>query len=188
MRRNVGLFLVCGLVLPLLVAASASAQGATMVVTPKSARAGDVVRVRSFNGNFSTATGTSNVVIRDGTRTGRILRSTPPDPRGNINIEFPLPADLQPGWHLLVATQTVDATGRQRGFTPGRTRLRITAASAGSAAPAGRGGSPGSPLGFLAIGPALVLIATGATLTARNLRTRNRPPARQLADANEGSK
>lgn len=175
MRRKAGLVFVCGLVLPLVVAATASAQGALIRVTPKAAAPGAVVNVRSFNGNFSTAVGSSAVFIRLATRNGRVLRSTSPDARGNINVEFPLPPDLQPGWHLLLATQTVDANGRQRGFTPGRTRLRITAASAGSAAPAGRGGSPGSPVGLLAIGSALILLATGAALTARSLRTLNRP-------------
>jgi hypothetical protein len=176
MRRKVWLFFVCGLVLPLVVAATASAQGATMVVTPKSARPGDVVNVRSFNGGFVTAAGTSNVVIRLATRKGRELRTAPVDPRGNINVDVPLPGDLQPGWHLLLGTQTIEVNDRQRSFTPGRTRLRITAASAGSAAPGGRGGSPDSPLGLLAMGSALILLVTGAALTARKLRTLNRPP------------
>lgn len=178
MRRKVWLFFVCGLVLPLLVAASASAQGATMVVTPKTARPGDVVNVRSFNGGFSSAAGTTNVVIRLATRTGRILRTADVDPRGNINVDFPLPGDLQPGWQLLLGTQTIEVNNRQRSFTPGRTRLLVTAAAArgGSAAPGGGRFSPGSPLGLLAIGSALILLATGATLTARKLRPLNRSP------------
>jgi len=167
------LVFLCALVLPLAVAATASAQ---MRVTPKTPARGAVVNVRSFNGSFSTAAGRSAVSIRDGTRNGRVLRSTSPDARGNINVDFPLPADLQSGWHLLVATQTVDATGRQVGFTPIRTRMRIAGASAGSAAPGGRGGSPGSPLGLWAIGSVVILLATGAALTARRLRTLNRPP------------
>lgn len=179
MRRKLGLFLVCGLVLPLVVAASASAQGATMMVTPKTASPGQVVTVRSFSGGFSTAAGTSGVVIRLDTRTGRVLRTVTPDARGNINVEFPLPGDVPAGWRLLVATQTVDANGRQRGFTPARTRLRVGGAAAGSAAPGGPGGSPGSPgspLGLLALGSGLILLLTGGALTARKLRTPNRSP------------
>ncbi len=175
MRRNVGLFLVCALVFPLAVAASASGQGATMVVTPKEARAGDTVNVRSFNGGFSTASGTSNVNIRLDTRSGRLLRSIPPDARGNINVDIPLPADVSAGWHLILGTQTTEQNGRQRAFTPARTRIRILAASAGAAAPGGPGGSPGSPLGLVAVGSALILLAIGAALTARRLRTHNRP-------------
>lgn len=181
MRRNVGLFLVCGFVLPLVVAASASAQGALIRVAPKSAGPGDVVNVRSFNGNFVTAAGTTGVVIRLDTRWGRILRSTTADARGNINIDIPipepLPADMQPGWHLLIASQTIEVNGRQRSFTPGRTRLRITATSggAGSAAPSGRGGPPDLPLGLFGLGSALCLLGTGAVLAVRRFR---RPPNR----------
>lgn len=175
MRGKVGLFFVCGLVLPLAFAATASAQ---MVVTPKSAKPGDVINLRNFSGNFVTAAGISGVVVRDGTRNGRVLRTTSPDARGNINVDIPLPGDLKLGWHLLVATQTIDANGRTKSFVPLRTRLRVVSASAGSAPPAGRGGpldSPGSPLGLWAIGSALTLLATGAALTARKLRTLNRP-------------
>jgi len=176
MRRNVGLFFVCGLVLPLVVAASAAAQGANIVVTPKTARVGETVNLRTFNGSYTNAAGSSGVVIRDGTRTGRVLRNATADSRGNINVDFPLPGDLQPGWHLLVAVQTIDANNRQRGFLPGRTRLLVTAAAGGSAVPGGRGGLPDSPLGLLALGSALVLLATGAALTTRKLRTLKQPP------------
>ena len=182
MRRKVGLFFVGGLLLPLLVSASASAQGSTMRVTPKNAGPGQVVNVRSFNGSFVSATGTSAVLIRLDTRWGRVLRSTTADTRGNINVDIPipdpLPADLQPGWHLLIASQTIEANGRQRSFTPARTRVRITATPSGasSAAPGGRGGLPDSPVGLLALGSAFALLGTGAALTARRLRTLNRPP------------
>lgn len=175
MGRKIGLFSVCGLLLPLAFAASASAQGTNLIVTPKTARPGDTVNVRTFSGSFTNAAGSSGVVIHDGTRTGRVLRNTTADARGNINVDFPLPADLQLGWHLLVATQTIDANDRQRSFTPGRTRLRVVATLGGAAAPGGRGGLPDSPLGLLALGSALILLATGATLTARRLRTLNRP-------------
>ena len=179
MRRKVGLFFVCGLVLPLVVAATASAQGSNIIVTPKTARAGDTVNLRTFNGSYTNAAGSSGVVIRDGTRWGRILRNTTADARNNINVDVPLPADMQPGWHLLLAIQTIDVNGRQRGFLPGRTRLLVTAAPAGSAAPGnpgGRGGLPDSPLVLLAIGSALILLATGGVLTTRRFRTLNRPP------------
>lgn len=176
MRRKVGLFFVCGMVLPLAVTASASAQGATMVVTPKTAAPGDLVTVRSFNGSFVSATGTTGVVIRLDTRWGRVLRSTTADARGNINVEFRIPTDVGPGWHLLLGSQTVEANDRQRSFQPARTRILIRAAGAGSAAPGGRGGLPDSPPGLLAMGSALILLATGAALSARRLRTLNRPP------------
>ena len=176
MGRKIGLFLACALVLPLAVAASASAQGSNLIVTPKTARPGDIVNVRTFSGSFTNAAGSSGVVIHDGFRDGPVLRTTTADARGNINVDIPLPANMRLGWHLLIATQTIDANNRQRSFTPGRTRLRVVAASAGAAAPGGRGGLPDSPVGLLALGSVLILLATGATLTARRLRTLNRTP------------
>ncbi len=168
MRRKVGLFFMCGVVLPLAFATTASAQ---VDVSPKDPKPGDTVKVSSFGG-FSGTGGT--VFIRLSTRDGRLLKATAPDPRGSIDTEFVMP-DVPPGWHLLVLTQPVEANGRQRGFTPLRARINVQSASAGAAAPGGRGGLPGLPPGLVAVGSALLLLATGATLTARRLRTLNRP-------------
>ena len=187
MRRKVGLFFMCGVVLPLAFATTASAQ---VDVSPKDPKPGDTVTVKSFGG-FSGSGGTVFVRLsarsargtnpdpdcQDGAVPGCFLTATSPDVRGSINTDFVVPADVEPGWHLLVLTQAGAGNGRDRGFTPLRARIQVQSASAGAGAlvPGGRGGSPGSPLGLLAIGSAVLLLATGATVTARRLRTLNRP-------------
>ena len=177
MRRKFGLFLACGLLLPLVVTASASGQGATLRISDTTPSPGDQVTL--------TGTGFSNaspVSIRFDSRYGAERASGTATSAGVLQpnpLPLTIPANLSPGWHLIFATQTVEATGRARGFTPGRVRINVGApSSGGSAAPApggGRGGLPGSPLGLLAVGSALILLATGATLTARKLRAQNRP-------------
>ncbi len=175
MRRKVGLFLVCAFALPLVVAATASAQGATLQVSDQQPAPGQQVLVTG-NG-FSSGAGRTPVSIRLSSRTGRELASATPTAGGLISTNVLIPPNLQPGWYLLVGTQEIEANRRAAPFTPGRTRIRVRAASAGAVAPppGGRGGLPGSPLGLLAMGSALVALATGATLTARRLRTADRP-------------
>ena len=191
MTRKVGLFLVCGVVLPLAFASTASAQ---VDVNPKDPTPGQEVTVKSIGG-FSGTGGTvfihldarssPGVTHAPGTPgdplceeqlvRGCLLGTTAPDPRGGIDTKFRVPAGVRPGDHLLVISQRVSTSGRQRGFTPLRTTIRVQPALAGAATPGGRGGLPGSPLGLLAVGSALLLLATGATLTARRLRTPTRP-------------
>ena len=175
MRRKVGLFVVCGLMLPLVVTATAGAQGSTLQVDVPQPTPGQVITVTG--NNFSGAAGNSPVNIRLSTRGGQVLASATPNSAGNISATFPVPPGLSPGWYLILATQTTTANGRHRAFTPGRTRIRVRAASRSAAAPPARGGGglPGSPLGLVAVCSVLVLLATGATLTARRTRTLNRP-------------
>jgi len=173
MRRRVGLFLMVSLVLPLVVAASASAQGSTLRLSPNPASPGDVVTATATSG-YSAGAGISGVSIRLSTRSGQVLRATSPDGAGGFSASFPLPA-LSPGWYLILATQTT-ANGRQRAFTPGRTRLLVRAAPAGAdAAPAGGQGGLTPPLALSAGVLALILLAAGATLAARRRWTPNRP-------------
>lgn len=175
MRRKVGLFFLCGVVLPLVFAATASAQGATLVVSDSTPAPDQRITVtgRSFSG--SNANGPVN--IRLDSRSGEPLASATPDSSGFFSQDVRLPADMSQGWHLLIATQTTNANGRQTAFTPGRTRLNVggTSGSSGVGAPGG-GGLPGPPLALLAGGSALILLAGAATLTARRrLRTPHRP-------------
>lgn len=168
--RRVGLFLAVGFVLPLVATASASATD--LILSPSSASPGEVVNATSFGG-YTPSAAVSDVSIRLSTRSGRVLRTTVGDPRGNINTSFPVPADLKPGTYLVLATQTVTANGRQRGFTPGRAKLVVKAAAASS-----QGGSPGpsSPLALSAVVLTLILLlAPGSRLIARKLRTPNQP-------------
>lgn len=175
MRRKVGWFVLLGAVLPLVVTGSASAQGSTMLVTPQVASPGQTVTVTG--GSFSTAAGTSPVALRLSTRDGDELAPVNLDTRGRFTATFPIPPSLAPGTYLILATQTY-ANGRTLAFTPARTRIRIQAAGARSGTAAG-GPPVALSLGILA----LVLMAAGATLSARRLRTFHRPTARQLADA-----
>ncbi len=173
MSRRIGLFLAVAFVLPLVVAASASAQGSILILNPSSARPGEVVTATSFGG-YSTGNGISDVSLRLSSRSGQLLRTTTPDTSASINTSFPVPAGLTPGTYLILATQTTTANGRQRAFTPGRAKLVVPAAAAsrGQGGLAGRGTS----LTLWAVTLSLILLlAVGSTLTARRLRTSNRP-------------
>lgn len=178
MRRYVGLYSMVGLLLPLVVAATASAQGASLEVNPKMASPGQPVTVTG-GGYTQTGGGLSGASIRLSTRNGLELANEPVDTAGRIEASFPVPQGLAPGWYLIIGTQIVEANGRQKSFTPGRTRLRVVAAakdSAGAAASSDGGGLPGGP-GWLTAGAlALAFLAAGSTLAARRRWTHNRQP------------
>ena len=163
MRRNVAQVLTVGILFSLAFAANAAAQGATLVISPTSVAPGGVVSVTGSG--FSTAGG---VNIRLSTRDGEPLSSPSPDTRGRFVVNVPIPPSQAPGTYLVIATQ-VTAQGRQRGFTPGRAKLRI-AAGAAAAPPGSREGWPPAALALVALA-ALGLIA----LVARRLRTLDRP-------------
>ncbi len=169
MRRRVGLFLVAGVILPLVVAATASAQGSTLRLSTQVASPGETVT--ATGGSFTTAAGASTVSIRLSTRDGQILTDATPDTRGEIEARLRIPS-VSPGWYLVLATQTT-ANGRQRAFTPARTRLLVRASGTGAVTPPA-GGSPGEgpPAGVLLAGilAVVILLAAGSTLTARRLR------------------
>ncbi len=173
MRRGVGAFLAVGVLLPLVVAANASAQGATLVLNPATARPGQAVTVTGSG--FSSGAGTSAVNIRLSTRTGQSLASTSADTRGRISASVPIPPSLGPGTYLIVGTQTI-ASGRQGFATPGRAVLQVVAAGQASNAAPPRGGSSdgGPPAPLPAVAIALALLAGGCVLTVRRLRTVNR--------------
>ncbi len=173
MGRKLGLFFICGLLLSLVATTSAFGQGSTLQVNVKEPVRGQAITVTGTS--FSRDAGRSPVNIRLNTRSGRVLATSSVDSANRITATFPVPSDLAPGWYLLVATQTATANGRHIGFTPGRTRIRVRASSAGTAAPGGRGGLPDSPPALVILGAAAVLLTAGATLTARRLRTSNQP-------------
>lgn len=169
MRRRVGLVVMVGFVLPLVLAASASGQGAVLQLSPSTVRAGDSVQASSPSG-YTSGTGANDVVIRLSTRSGRVLRSIAANPRGGFDTAVPIPANLSPGLYLVLATQTA-ANGRQGFSTPGRAKLQVlpAAAAAGGGAP---GGSTGQapPLAFLAAILGMVLLVSGGMLAARRIR------------------
>lgn len=170
MRPRFGLFVVCALLLSLVVTASASAQGSVLQASSQVVTPGDPLTVTG--NSFSNLAGYSPVRIRLNSRTGPVLATAnPPDSLSNISVAFTVP-NLAPGWYLLVATQTVDANGRHKSFTPGRTRIRVQAAARAAAGGGGGGGGwPGSPLAIVA----LLTLAGATTLAVRRLRTSNRP-------------
>jgi hypothetical protein len=159
-----------GVILPLVVAATASAQGSTLQLSTQVASPGETVL--ATGGSFTSGAGASGVPIRLSTRDGQILADATPDSRGAISQRFRVPS-VSPGEYLILATQTV-ANGRQRAFTPARSRLVIRAPASGAAIPP-TGGSPGDrpPAAVLLVGTValLILLAAGSTLTVRRLRT-----------------
>lgn len=169
MRRNVGLFLIVGLVLPLAMTANAGAQG-SLGLTPTAAPPGAEITVTGTG--FSSATGFSPVFIRLNTRTAPHIREITPV-GGNISSTFFVPDNLAPGRYLVLATQTT-ARGRQAAFTPSRGNLLVTApgfhATGGGS---GAGGGPGLPLMITGAMLGLILL-TGAVLAVRKLRTPGR--------------
>jgi len=164
MRWRIGLFLVVGLLAPLGVAAEASAQGAVLRPSKQVVTAGEIIELTgtSFSG--------TGVNIRVGpTRDSPVYRQAL-GPSFTVSFEVP---NLAPGWHLVQGTQ-VTAAGRARGFTPGRTRIRVVGAGSAAGVPSARGlDGPGAPLLIAICG--LVLLAATSALTVRRLRTLNRP-------------
>ena len=172
MRRKAGLFVVCGIVLPLASTTSAHAQGSTLQVNVADPTPGQSITVTG--NNFTAAAGNSPVTIRLSTRNGTVLSSPTPDSLGQISATFPVPPSLTPGWYLLLATQTTTVNNRHRAFTPGRVRIRVRAPSVSNAR-AGAGGGPrdgGPPLLVPGALGAMLLAAGGGAVGARRLRTR----------------
>jgi len=172
MRRRAGLFLFCGLVLPLVVVANASAQGATLELFPKSGPPGTEVTVNGFG--FSQSATSESPQIRLMTRGAPVLRTASVTPQNTFSTTFNIPAGTAPGEYLVLATQS-SVRGRSTSG-PGRAKFRVTAGAAGAAAAPGGGTSQTVvTLGTLMV--ALVLLA-GGTLAVRRLRTPNRPLGR----------
>ena len=175
MRRKAGLFLGFTLLLSVALTSSAFGQGNTLLVDDQTPAPGQEITVTGSG--FTAAAGLNPINIRLDTRDGTSLASPTPNSLGQISQAVALPPTLKPGWHLIIATQTVVANGRQRSFTPARTRIKVEGAAVGAATPTGGGGSPlpDSPLGFLALASALLALAAGAAFGARRIRTMNRP-------------
>ena len=175
MRRKAGLFLACGLLLSLVMAASASGQGNTLQVDDPTPRPGQDIKITGFG--FAGTSGVNPINIRFSTRDNEPVASPGLNSLGQIETTITVPPTFKPGWYLILATQTVTANGRQRAFTPARTRIKVEGTPISGAVPRGGGGDPlpGSPLGILALSAALLALAAGATLTVRRIRTLNRP-------------
>lgn len=178
MRRRAGLFLVFGMLLPLALAADASAQGAVLILTPSTATPGQEIFV-SGTGFQESGGLVGGVNIRLSTRTSPSLNNSPVTGQGTFGTPSPLPvvlpANIAPGEYLVLGTQN-SSRGRQVFGGPGRAKLRIVAASSSAGAPPG--GAPGdTPPGVIA-GTILALLALtgGSVLCARRLRAHRTQP------------
>ena len=131
MRRKAGLFLIFGAALPLLVASTAWACGvlATLKLSERTAAPG--ASLTATGKNYS-ATG-SDITLRLKGRNGTVLKTVAP--AGRLNTTFTVPSDLSPGWYTVLATQNSSPTSTNpKSGTPGRTSLRVAAASRSGAA------------------------------------------------------
>lgn len=170
MRRRVGLFLFCGLVLPLIVTASASAQGAIMELTPSSGPPGTVINVTGQGFNAPNAI-TGGVTLRLSTRDAEAIKTVSPA-QGTISDSFPIPLGTAPGEYLVLATQTT-VRGAHTFGTPARAKLRVTASAASAAVPPSRSTSQAT----VAVGGVMVvlILLAGGTLAVRRQRTSHSP-------------
>lgn len=177
MRRRVGLFLFCGLVVPLLAVSNASAQGATLELIPSSGPAGTEVTANGFGFSGSNAN-IEGPKIRFSTRDAAVLKGPVlVTSQNTFSTTFVVPA-VAVGEYLVLATQ-YSVRGRSTSG-PGRAKFRVTAsARAGAAAaPAGfatPGGGTGQAVVALMLG--LVLLAGGT----RVVRGRRFPSIRSAA-------
>lgn len=105
---------------------------ATLNVSQPTGATGTDVNVTGSS--FQTADrGASAVSIRWNAIDGPVLAQVAPDASGSITATITVPANLQPGDYILVATQT-DKTGQPAFGTPARLAFEVT--GSGTAAPA----------------------------------------------------
>lgn len=169
MRRTFGLFVVVGAFVPLVFTASVSAQGAVLLAQPQVATPGQAVTITGSG--FSSG----DVNLRLATRDGASVGAATVDTSGRLSTVIEAPAAV--GHHLIIGVM-VNPNGRQRAFTPGRTRLRVVAAAgAGAAAPPQSGGLPSSPVLWIAALGLLAGVLTFAAGRQRTLHRRRQPLA-----------
>ncbi len=172
MRRRVGLFLLCGLVWPLVAAANASAQGAVLELSPQSGPPGTVVAVEGAGFTQGNVNVTGGVNLRFMTRDAPVLRNAEVNQQNRISTTLTIPAGTAVGEYLVLATET-SVRGRHLFGTPARAKFRVTppGAAAAAAAPSGPAVSPIAIAGTLL---ALILLA-GGTLAIRGRRAADLP-------------
>lgn len=147
-RLAAGTFLVLAVVFSVAgFPAPAEAHIATLHASPRTVAAGSTVTLRGANYNDSGG----NIEVRVDTRSGPVIASFPPR-RTLDDVPVPIPRDLAPGLHTLLALQRhPDGTLGSGG--PGRATVVVTAPAASAsqvapAAPADR--SPVVDVGLLA--------------------------------------
>lgn len=174
MRRRVGLFLLCGLVLPLVVAANASAQGAVLELSPRFGPPGTVVAVEGAGFAQGTAAITDGVNLRFMTRDAPVLRNTEVNQQNRISTTLTIPAGTAAGEYLVLATET-SVRGRHLFGTPARAKFRVTPAGAAAAAAAPSGPAVSPHAIAIAGGLLALILLAGGTLALRGRRAADLP-------------
>ena len=178
MKRKIGLILVLGAALPLVAVSAAWACGVLASLRLDKGVAAPGQTVTATGTNYSSAAD-APVILRLKSRSGQELARTNADASNRINTTFALPANLSPGWYVVLATQTL-ANGTTKSGTPGRTTLRVQGTKSSAAAPAGWGATPSGPAAgdggsllpiALAALLSLTMLASGWTLVGRARRS-----------------
>ncbi len=192
MKHRAGVSLMVASMVALAVASTAwaCANLATVGLDKTVAAPGDslVVTGKGYSGHgSSTNVGDSDVTVTLSGRKGQVIGSADVSAAGRISETMRLPANVSPGWYVVMATQYA-ADGTPKPGTPGRTRIRIQGARAAvaspwsSAKPAGPAGLPsssaidGGGTAALWMGLTLGLLAAGSMLV---IGRRNQAASRQ---------
>lgn len=182
MKRRFGMVLIFGAALPLAAASVAWACGVLATVTLDKKVAAPGQAVSATGKNYSDTAGP--VSIRVDKRDGDVLATAASTGR-TIATSFIVPANMKPGWYVILTTQ-YNADGTPKSGTPGRTTLRVQGNAAQGAAVApwtGAGPSgPSVPGGgglltmLLATALSLTMVAGGWALVGRKGRTAAHAP------------
>lgn len=138
-RKKLGaVFGAIAAVLALASAAYACAVLATLSVTPERARKG--VTVTGTGGNYRVNTDPSSPTVSDvfitlDRREAAPLATVTPNPDRTIDFAFRIPSNIEPGWHVVLATQYNLADGSPVAGTPGRAALKVRRSSRGALVP-----------------------------------------------------
>lgn len=158
---------------------------ATLNLEKAAGSAGDEVGVTGSS--FNTSDGASAVEIRwDGVE-GQVLATAETDSAGNIATTVAIPADAQPGYHVLVATQSVTddegevstayGTPARAAFSVGGTVPDAPAVASGPSTVATGAETSGGLVALTALLAiaGLALFGAGVGLFVRELRPREAP-------------
>lgn len=137
---------------------------ATLNVAQGQAAPGSDVQVTGSSFQ-TTDKGASAVSVRWNAVDGPVLASLAPDASGSISGTITVPANLQPGDYILVATQT-DKTGQPAFGTPARLAFEVsgTATAAPAAAPATQTAAPVATSNGAGVGGATLGALAGLAL------------------------
>lgn len=163
---------------------------ATMNLSESQVRAGDTLQITGSSYKLPE-TGGQEIVVRWGNLDGEVLATTTADSVGNIDVAVTVPADAEPGTHVLLATQEVQRDSGELVAAHGTpTRASITVGEAAAVAeppPAALSPTAAAPAADLNAGLILFaavlglagigLFAAGVTVFARDAQQRRAVPA-----------